>query len=294
MKISVIIPCYNCESTLKECLDSVLKNTYKDFEVLVIDDKSTDSTRKIAASFKDKRLKLLINSTNSGASFSRNNGIKNSQGDIILLLDSDSYVPIDWINKHASLHKNYFSDIIGGGVKGIHNTTWGKADNFCNWLVAIPNSKNYYLKKLHLPTNNLSIKKSVFSKIGYFNENLHCGGEDAEFCFRALKANLKIYFQSNLIVYHYDRNDFQGFIKHQENWGKHAVKMRKQLDMDYSFLMPSSYFASFFYIFPLAFLYTGFIVKKWIKYQPSILIYSPVIFLGKLKQTLAIKDSFKH
>ncbi len=291
--ISVIIPAYNAEKTIKQCIESVLDNDYNDFEVIVVDDKSKDNTKNIIKTFNNKRLKLSMNKINSGASFSRNQGIKISNGEIILLLDSDSYVPKDWIKKHAELHKKINTDIIGGGVIGIHNTLIGKADGFCNWFTSVPYTKDYYLKKLHLPTNNLSIKKEVFEKIGYFNEHLRIGGEDAEFCFRSLRKNLKIYFKSDLIIYHYDRNDLKGFIKHQENWGKHAVDMRRQQKMDYSYLMPMSYTISLIYILPLSILYTIFIIIKWIKYKPSVILCLPIIFFGKLKQSIAITNSFK-
>lgn len=295
-KISVIIPTYNAEKTVKQCVESVLQNDYGNFEVIVIDGNSTDGTQNVlkSISIKDKRLKIYVNEINSGASFSRNFGIKKSEGEIKILLDSDSYVPADWIRKHVELHEKIDADIIGGGIVGVHKTAFGKADSFCNWWTSIPFSKDYFLKKLHLPTNNLSMKNSVFKKIGYLNESLRIGGEDAEFCFRAMKNNLKIYFKLDLIVYHHDRDYLDAFVKHQENWGKHAVNMRKKLNMDYSFLMPKSYLMSFLYIMPLAVLYTAFIVSKWVKYQPSVLVYSPIIFYGKLRQTIAIKDSFKQ
>lgn len=292
-KVSVIIPAYNAEKTIKQCVEYVLNNDYENFELIVIDDKSSDNTTEIVRNINDKRLKLFFNKINSGSSFSRNWGIKKSKGEIILLLDSDSYVPNGWIKRHVELFEKIPIDIIGGGIVSIHKTIFGMADCFCTWFTSIPYSKDYYLKKLHLPTNNMSIKKRVFKKIGYFNESLREGGEDAEFCFKALKNNLKIFFKSDLIVYHYDRDDFKGFIKHQEHFGKHAVRMRRERGMDYSFLMPKSYFTAFLYIFPLSLLYTGFIIIKWLAYRPSVLLYSPLIFISKLKQAIAIKDSFK-
>lgn len=292
-KISVVIPVYNAESTLKKCLKSVLENDYPNFEVIVVNDKSNDRSKSIVNEFEDKRLAYYENKVNSGASYSRNTGIKKAAGEIVILLDSDSYVDKNWISLHAKAHDDIPADFIGGGIIGIHKTVFGKCDAFCNWWTSIPFSKNYYLKKLHLPTNNLSVKKTVFQKIGYFNEELRIGGEDAEFCFRALNEGLKIYFKSDLIVYHYDRDDYSGYIKHQENWGRHAVKMRKGRKMDYSFLMPDSYAKACLYVLPLAILYTAFIVERWVKYRPTVLLYSPLIFAGKISQTMAIKDSFK-
>jgi len=293
-KASVIIPNYNGASTLGNCLTSVLTNDYPDFEVVVVDDQSTDQSLKIIQNINDHRLRLICNERNSGAAFSRNRGIRNANGDIIILLDSDSYVERDWIGKHVQLSSTIDADIIGGGMVGIHQSIAGACDGFCTWYTSIPFSKDFYLKKLHLPTNNMSLRKNVFKEIGNFNEQIiKVGGEDAEFCHRALQKGLKIYFKSDLVAYHYDRNDFKEYLKHQENWGKFAVKMRKTQKMDYHYLLPNTYGMAHLYILPLAILYTGYIVCRWLPYRPSILIYSPIIFLGKLKQTIAIKNSFK-
>lgn len=291
--VSVIIPLYNAEKTIHECVETVLENDYDNFEVIVVDDKSSDKSLEILEAIKDSRLRKVFNQDNSGASFSRNVGIKDSKGEIVILLDSDSYVDRDWIGRHEKAHEEIGAEIIGGGIVGVHETVFGKCDAFCNWWTSVPYRQDYFLTKLHIPTNNISIKKDVFKKVGYFSEELRLGGEDAEFCHRALKNGVKMYFKSDLTVYHYDRDDWPGYLKHQQNWGKHAVRMRKGQSMEYSFLMPNSYFMAWVYILPLAILYTLFIIAKWVRYRPSVLLYSPMILVGKIAQTAAIKDSFK-
>ena len=94
-KISVIIPIYNMEKHLENCIDSVLKQTLKDIEVILINDGSTDNSLSICNSYKkmDKRIKV-INKCNSGVSSARNDGIKNSLGKYVTFIDSD-----DWIEK---------------------------------------------------------------------------------------------------------------------------------------------------------------------------------------------------
>ena len=295
--VSVIVPMYNAEKTIFRCISSVLENAYENFEVIVINDLSTDKSLEILSSIKDKRLKLFSNRSKQSASFSRNFGIEHSTGELIILLDSDTYVQKNWILNHVLSQELINSGIVGGGIVGVQKTIFGKADSFCSWWTSIPGGKPYYLKKLHIPTNNMSIDRQIFDKIGYLKQILKGvgdGGEDAEFCFRALKANIKIYVDPSIIAYHYDRDNLKGFLKHQQNWGKHAVIMRKMLDMEYSFLMPDNYFMAHLYIIPLAILYTGFIVKKWLLYRPSFVLYSPLIFLGKLFQTTEIKNSFKN
>ena len=291
-RISVVIPAYNAGKTIQECIESTLNNDYNNFEVIVVDDRSTDDTKEIIGRINDDRLRFFANETNCGASFTRNYGIKKSEGEIVLLLDADAYVKGDWIRKHAKLHEEISADIIGGGIIGIYDTIYGKCDGLSSWWMCMPYSKDYYVRKYHIPTNNMSVKRSVFEKIGYFNEDLETG-EDVEFCFKALRNELRIYFKSDLVTYHYDRNDLRGFLEHQERWGRHTIKIRKGSNMDFSYLLPSSYLMAHIYILPLAILYTAFTIMKWVKYKPSVLFYSPIIFLGRIKQVAAIKDSFK-
>lgn len=91
--ISIIVPFYNVESYLNECLNSILMQTYSNFEVLLINDGSLDNSLNIANNYcnKDKRFFVYTN-TNSGISFSRNFGIANSKGEYITFIDSDDYV----------------------------------------------------------------------------------------------------------------------------------------------------------------------------------------------------------
>lgn len=292
MKVNIVIPLYNAEKTIVQCVDSVLKNSYPDFEILIIDDCSRDDSRKLLKKFNSEKIKILRNKENSGASCSRNFGIKNSNCDLVILLDTDSYVPKDWIADHVKLHEDPDLDIVGGGVVGIHRSIYGKADGFCSWWTSVPFAKDFYLKRFHIPTNNMSIKKSVFDKIGYFNEKLRLGGEDAEFCFRALKNRLKIYFKSDLVIYHHDRNDLRGFLNHQANWGKHAVEMRKAMKMEASFLMPKSKFLSYFYILPLALIYSGLVIIRWFRTDLSVVLYFPIILYGKIVQMIGLTNSF--
>ena len=94
-KISVIVPCYNVEKYLEECLDSIVNQTFTDIEIICINDGSTDSTNRILDIYSnnDSRIKI-ITQTNKGLSASRNIGIENSNGEYILFIDSDDYLEL--------------------------------------------------------------------------------------------------------------------------------------------------------------------------------------------------------
>ena len=93
VKISVIMPIYNSEKYLKEAIDSVLNQSFKDFELICINDGSTDNSPEILENYrkKDKRIKI-INQKNQGLSAARNKGLKNSEGEFIFFIDSDDYI----------------------------------------------------------------------------------------------------------------------------------------------------------------------------------------------------------
>ena len=89
--VSVIVPCYNVEKYLRSCLDSITNQTYTNLEIILVNDCSTDNTLNILSEYakKDKRIKIVNNIVNSGASQSRENGYNNSNGDWICFIDSD-------------------------------------------------------------------------------------------------------------------------------------------------------------------------------------------------------------
>ena len=96
--ISVIIPIYNSEKYLSKCISSVLEQTYKDLELILVDDGSTDNSLNICNDFaeRDSRI-VVVHQKNAGVSAARNNGLKNAKGDFITFVDSDDYVENDWL-----------------------------------------------------------------------------------------------------------------------------------------------------------------------------------------------------
>lgn len=92
--ISVIVPMYNAAQFIKKCINSILNQTYKNFELLIINDGSTDNSLEICNKFKDKRIKI-IDQKNAGCEYARLAGIKHSKGEFICFIDSD-----DWVDKY--------------------------------------------------------------------------------------------------------------------------------------------------------------------------------------------------
>lgn len=107
-KVSIIMPNYNCEKFIDETINSVLVQTYSDWELLIVDDCSTDNSCEIISRYcqSDERIKLLINKKNSGAAVSRNKALKEASGEWIAFLDSDDLWLPEKLEKQISFMQN--------------------------------------------------------------------------------------------------------------------------------------------------------------------------------------------
>lgn len=111
--ISIIIPVYNVELYLKKCLNTIVRQTYPNLEIICVNDGSPDSSGEILSDFqeKDSRIKI-INQKNQGLSMARNSGLDAATGDFIVFVDSDDWIELDTIEKCVELYNKYHMDII--------------------------------------------------------------------------------------------------------------------------------------------------------------------------------------
>jgi len=114
-KISVIMPLYNAEQFVYKAIESILQQSYKDFELLIIDDCSTDDSLDIVSRIRDSRIKIVRNEKNKGISFSRNRGLALANGEYIALMDDDDItVPFRFDTQVNYLDVNRDIDVVGG------------------------------------------------------------------------------------------------------------------------------------------------------------------------------------
>ena len=114
MKVSVIIPAYNAENFIRKSLDSVVNQVYKNLEIIVVDDASTDSTKKIIKEYADKddRIIPFYQASNKGVSSARNIGLKAVSGEYVVFVDSDDELTPDAIRRMVDMADKYNSDFI--------------------------------------------------------------------------------------------------------------------------------------------------------------------------------------
>lgn len=184
IKISAVIPCYNHGKTLHQAIDSILKQTVKVDEIIVVDDGSTDKhTREIINSLENRTARVIL-LENSGPSIARNKGISESQCEYVLLCDADDYYSPFFIEKALLFFQN---DNLVAGVTcyqrlfgkshGISKTSGGELKDFLSFNRA---------------GTNMLLKKSVWQETGGFDESMTQGYEDWEFWIRVTKSGYKI------------------------------------------------------------------------------------------------------
>jgi len=167
--ITVIINVYNGEKYIRKCLDSIINQTYKDLEILIINDGSTDKTLSICKSYKDKRIRI-ITTKNQGLSLSRNVGLDNAKGDYIYFVDVDDFIELDTIEYLYKLSKKYKADITTCKALDIYDYNFEVKDNKEN--IEVISSKEM-LKYVLLSTHkavciwNKLIKKELFNNLRF-------------------------------------------------------------------------------------------------------------------------------
>lgn len=148
--VSIIIPAYNVENYIKECLNSVVSQTYSNIEVLIIDDGSTDDSPRILTAYeqKYKNIKVILEKHNKGQSVARNIGLKKAKGQYILFVDSDDYINRDTVEKLVDLLLRYEVDFVRFNAKSFSSDgefIKEKEYNFDKYLKedTIYNKKNF-------------------------------------------------------------------------------------------------------------------------------------------------------
>lgn len=187
--VSVIVCVKDAEKYIGNCISSLLNQTFKNFEIVIIDDACHDGTVPIIERFNDERIRLFRNPKNLGIAKSRNMGIKFSRGEYIFFTDADAVVSKDWIEQGLKS----FEDKKYVGVEGkIYYVSKDYQPTFSDHVC-----KNEHGG--HFMTGNIAYKRSIVESAGGFDES-YTYFEDRDLALRILKHG-EITFNPNMIVY---------------------------------------------------------------------------------------------
>lgn len=210
VKFSVVIPAYNSAWCIRRCLDSVLNQTYKDWEALVIDNYSEDGTFDIINGYKDSRIRGFQIHNNGIIAASRNKGIKEAQGEWICFLDSDDWWTEDKLEKCNKLTENY--DLIYHHLRGI--TATGERP----FRLGFSPKRDVYTQILcdgnPISNSSVCVRKSVLWEIGLLSESPSIVGvEDCDCWLRIAAAQKRFGFIPKILGYYWMGDTFSASAK---------------------------------------------------------------------------------
>lgn len=219
MNLSVIVPAFNAEATLPALLESLSVQSYRDFEVIIVDDCSQDDTPQIVRSFPYKLIQLP---ENHGPAYCRNMGANYAQGEILVFTDSDCRVAPNWLeNIDKYFLQNHFEAIMGRLVL-TPSTLLGDSISALGFPAggAIGFDKIWKVDQEgftdSLSSCNCAIRKDIFIKVGGFDELFpYPGGEDSLIAYDLRRMNYRIKYCPDVLVFHEARSSIAGFLKWQ-------------------------------------------------------------------------------
>ena len=244
--VSIIIPCFNALKYTKLCLKSILTNTSFNYELILINNGSSDGTKQYFQEIKEKisTVKYLKNLTvlqfdkNLGVAKALNTGIKISKGNYICYLNNDVIVSEKWLNNLTNkMKQNNKIAIIGTLFNAYEDKQFVKliekdlkeVSRIANFISLKNRNKLKKAKTIHGLC--MLIRKNIFKKVGLFNENFYpCFGEDIEFCNRLKKAGYILADAQDVFVFHYWNKSVRSKEFNKENYSIEKVmdKNRKK------------------------------------------------------------------
>jgi len=231
-KVSVVVASYNGGRTLKACLDSLGRLNYPDYEVILVDDGSTDDTPQIAQLYQSLR---YIHQENRGLSAARNTGIEAATGEIVAFTDSDCRADEDWLF-------NLVSDLLRSEFTGIggHNFLPPEDSDVPAAVMASPGGPAHVMltdrEAEHIPGCNMAFYKWALEEIGGFDPVFRKAGDDVDVCWRLQKAGYKLGFSPAGFVWHYRRSTVRAYLRQQAGYGEAEALLARKHPEYFSFL----------------------------------------------------------
>lgn len=230
MKYSIIVPVFNRPDEIDELLESLTRQTFNDFEVIIVEDGSQKPCKEVCDKYTDKLNLKYFMKENSGPGQSRNYGAERSEGEYLLILDSDVVLPENYLYAiEEELHRDK-ADAFGGPDRA-HNS-------FTDTQKAISYSMTSFfttggirggkkkMDKFYPRSFNMGIRREVYNKLGGFSKMRF--GEDIDFSIRIFKAGCKCRLFPAAWVYHKRRTDFRKFWRQVYNSGIARINLYKK------------------------------------------------------------------
>ena len=231
MKYSIIVPVYNRPDEVDELLASLVGQTEKDFEVVIVEDGSSKPCKEVCDRYADALDLHYYIKPNGGPGQSRNYGVERAKGDYVLILDSDVVLPPGYISSVSEELQREPADAFGGpdcAHPSFTDTQKAISYSMTSFFTTggIRGSKKKKLDKFYPRSFNMGVRRDVYNKLGGFSKMRF--GEDIDFSIRIFKAGCRCRLFPESWVWHKRRTDFRKFFRQVYNSGIARINLYKK------------------------------------------------------------------
>ncbi len=213
--ISVVVCTYNGARIIRDCLEGLQKLEYPSFEVIVVDDGSTDASAAVAGEYGVR----LIRTQQRGLSHARNTGIEAATGEIVAFIDDDAYPDPHWLTYLAAA----FLNTAHAGVGGPNIAPPGDG-RIADCVANAPGNPVHILltdrEAEHIPGCNMAFRKACLEAIDGFDPRYRVAGDDVDVCWRLRQRGWTLGFSPAAVVWHHRRNSVRAYWKQQQGYGR--------------------------------------------------------------------------
>lgn len=286
MLFSIIIPVYNRPQEVDELLESLCQQTVKDFEVVVVEDGSTENCDAVCERYADKLELHYYFKPNSGPGPSRNYGADRSQGEYLIVLDSDVIVPENYLETIKAELDREPCDAFGGPDRAHESfSPIQKAINYAMtsfFTTGGIRGGKHKMDKFYPRSFNLGIKKSVYEALGGFAPMRY--GEDIDLSTRIFKGGYSCRLFPEAFVYHKRRVKFSSFFRQVKHSGEARVVLRNKYPETFKLvhLLPAAFVVGNLLLVALG------IFHHWLWFMP-IVLYVVMVFVDSLIKNKDLK-----
>ena len=228
-RVSVVVCTYNGSRTISECLDALTRLDYPDYEVIVVDDGSTDGAAAIAGRYACR----LIQTENRGLSSARNAGLGAATGEIVAYLDDDASPDPHWLTYLAAT----FLSSSHAGVGGPNVAPPGDGP-IAECVARAPGGPVHVLltdrEAEHIPGCNMAFRKACLEAIGGFDPRFRVAGDDVDVCWRLQERGWTLGFSPAAMVWHHRRNSLYAYWKQQIGYGRAEAMLERKWPEKYN------------------------------------------------------------
>ena len=214
-RVSVVVCSYNGGATLDECLRSLSVLDYPDYEIIVVDDGSTDRTREVLGRFPDV---CVVHQDHRGLSVARNAGLRQATGAVVAYTDSDCVADRGWLT-------HLVDQLLRSGAAAVGGPNLTPEDGWLAACVAAaPGQPMHVLESdqvaEHIPGCNMAFRREALEAIKGFDPQFKKAGDDVDICWRLQHEGLSITFAPGAFVWHHRRQDVRSYLRQQAGYGE--------------------------------------------------------------------------